>query len=233
MAAFSMMSRLQSGLIAAVGTQAFLSLASLGYASGRLGGISEKFQADHQKNPRRKRVSLPEEAFDAHHYTMVTELIQGMYSGRRTRLGKGGSPPSPILAPGVQWADSATFEDPAAICRGPAEVGEAFRALSASLEPRSLSPPRCVDVEPKGESITLTYALNQQYGVMGRTFELQSLLIVDVQLRQLRDVPESEFLVLKVEEHWNGVPPLSSYLFWMVRRINGMVSYQLTRRFLL
>ena len=208
---------LRSGLTAAVGTQLVLTLASLGYATGHLGTTSSSSVLENHK-------ANSEEVFDAHHYDFVTDFVTGLYAGR------GASTSSRRHHPHVKLADTVTFEDPAARCYGPDEVQEAFRALKY-LEPRSVRPPCCIDVEPQGESIALSYALHQQYYFGGR-LELQSLLVVNVQLRQRRDVPESEFLVLKMEEHWNGIPFWNSYLFRIVRRINGMVSWQLTKRIL-
>jgi hypothetical protein len=207
---------LRSGLTAAVGTQLVLTLASLGYATGHLG------TASNNRSLLLENKANAEEVFDAHHYDFVTEFVTGIYAGR------GASTSS--SHPHVKLADTVTFEDPAARCYGPHEVQEAFRALKY-LEPRSVRPPYCVDVEPQGESIALSYALHQQYYFGGR-LELQSLLVVNVQLRQRKDVPESEFLVLQMEEHWNGIPFWNSYLFRIVRRINGMVSWQLTKRIL-
>lgn len=200
-----LMGSIRSGLTAAVGTQLVLTAASIGYASGKLGlGTPSKLISD-----------KPTEVFDASHYQFVTEFVTRMYAGRG------------MQHPYVKLQENTIFEDPAARCEGGEETQEAFRAL-IHLEPRSLSSPCCVDVQPQGESIALSYALHQQY--LGGRLELPSLLIVTVQLRQRHDIPESEFLVLKMEERWNGIPLIDSYLFWFVRRINGFVSYQVTRR---
>lgn len=210
---------LRSGLTAAVGTQVVLTVASLGYATGRLGGTPSPLLQSSSSSK-----GGPEEVFDAHHYDFVTEFVTGMYAGRGT------SHPYVKLADGDKNSVVVvSFEDPAARSCGAHEVREAFRALKY-LEPRSIRPPCCVDVQPQGESIALSYALDQQY-LDGR-LHLQSLLVIKVQLRQRKDVPESEFLVLQMEEHWNGIPFWNSYLFWIVRRINGMVSWQLTKRIL-
>lgn len=189
-------------LKALVGTHAALTATSLAY--GIFGG--DMTDGD------------PPEVFDAPHYDMVTELVSGMYAGR----GLGNH-----TAPHVKLADTVTFEDPAAICSGPAEVREAFRALTC-IQPKSRSPPRCIDVQPQGDSIALTYVLNQRYAGL---LTVRSLLVVHVKLLQMRDdLAESEFLVTRLEEQWNAVPPLPSLLFWIVRRINGFISYQLTTR---
>jgi hypothetical protein len=189
-------------LKALVGTHAALTATSLAY--GIFGG--DMTDGD------------PPEVYDAHHYDMVTELVSGMYAGRG--LDK-------HTAPRVKLADTVTFEDPAVICSGPTEVREAFRALTY-IQPKSRSPPRCIDVQPQGDSVALTYVLNQQYAGM---LTVRSLLVVHVQLLHWRDdFPDSEFLVTRLEEQWNAVPPLGSLLFWIVRRINGFISYQLTSR---
>ncbi len=198
----NVLTSLRSGFSAAVGTQVVLTLASLGYAT--VGGSPTTLV---QKK----------EVFDAPHYDLVTELVTKMYSGRG------------VSHPYVPLADSVTFEDPAARCCGPEEVREAFRALSC-LTPKAVQPPRCIDVKPQGESIALSYALHQHY--LGGRMELQSVLVVTVQLRQLKHIPESEFLVLQMEELWNGIPLWNSYLFRIVRRINGWVSWHLTRKLL-
>jgi len=198
---------IRSGLTAAVGTQLALTMASLGYASGRLGGTPSPLLA-------RGKSSSEEEVFDALHYDFVTEFVTSMYAGRG------------VSHRYVKLADSVSFEDPAARCSGPDEVREAFRALRY-LKPQSISPPCCVNVQPQGESIALWYALHQHY--LGGRLILPSLLVVTVQLRQLKEVPESEFVVLGMQEQWNGIPLWNSYLFWIVRRINGMVSYPLTK----
>ena len=202
---------LRSGFTAAVGTQFVLTVASIGYACGMMVGGTNR------SNGRLITTSKPEEVFDAHHYSYVTEFVTKMYAGRG------------MSHPYVKMKESMAFEDPAARCLGAHEAQEAFRIL-VHLEPRSMFPPRCVDVKPQGESIALSYALHQQY--LGGRLELPSLLVVTVQLRQRKDVPESEFLVLKMEEQWNGIPLIDSYLFSMVRRINGFISYQMSTRFL-
>ena len=202
---------LRSALTAAVGTQFVLTVASMGYASGIGMAVGN----------RSKLLSIsskpPEEIFDAHHYNYVTEFVTKMYAGRG------------MSHPYVKMKETMAFEDPAARCCGAPEAEEAFRIL-VHLEPRSIFSPRCVDVKPQGESIALSYALHQQY--LGGRIVFPSLLVVTVQLRQRKDIPESEFLVLKMEEQWNGIPLIDSYLFSIVRRINGIISYHISSRFL-
>jgi hypothetical protein len=198
---------IRSSVQAAVATHALLSLASLTYGTGAFGGGSS-LTSDDDKD---------DEVFDAKHYQMVTDLVSDMYSGK----GVSHRPHHVILD------DKVTFEDPAAICSSRKEVQEAFRALQ-SVQPQSRSRPKCINVNPKGESIELTYVLNQRYG--GGWLDVMSLLVVNVQLAQINGTPESKFVVTKLEERWNGVQPLGSYLFWIVRRINGIVSWNLTTR---
>ena len=201
---------LRTGAIIAVGAHVGITVASIAYATGRLGGANaELLLRDDGKGPR-------DEAQNSHHFQIITDLVTNMYAGRGLEH---------ELA---ELDDSVTFADPAAICRGPSEVSEAFRALRY-LNPQSLMKPRCVHIEPKGASIILTYILYQRY--MG-WLSLPSLLVVDVQLKQRPDMPQSGFLVLGLEEQWNGVPLLTTYLNQMVRRLNGIASYRLTRQFL-
>jgi hypothetical protein len=155
------------------------------------------------------------ESFDAKHYDLVTEMVTKMYAGRGA------------YHPHCHLADSVTFEDPAAICKSPDEVRETFRVLKG-LKPKSLSSPKCINVEPRGSSIALTYALHQRYGLL--SVDLRSHLVVEVQLIQMRDLPESEFLITRFEERWNGIPPQNNILLWVTRRINGILSYHLTKR---
>ena len=195
----------RASLQAAVGTHLVLSLASLAHGSGVFKRSSKSSSDDNE-----------EEAFDAFHYQFVTDFVSDMYAGKG------------MTRPHVLLHEKVTFEDPAAICSTPEEVQEAFRALKY-VNPESLSTPKCIDVTPKGESIDLTYRLDQRYAGM---LEVQSLLVVNVQLAQIYGTPESEFVVRKFEERWNGVQPLGTYLFWIVRRMNGLISWNLTSRLL-
>lgn len=213
----SMMASLRSGVVAAVGAQVILTLASVGNATLLA------------TSPSSTHFQQEEEVFDAPHYDYVTEFITKMYSGRGiTRNHNHNRNKQDDNY--VQLGDQVIFTDPAATCQGPHEVREAFRALH-HLTPKSKVPPRCIHVQPQGESIALSYALHQEY--LSGQVVLQSLLFVTVQLRQRKDVPESEFVITHMEELWNGVPLWNSYLFRIVRRINGMASWHLTRSLLL
>ena len=43
------------------------------------------------------------------------------------------------------------------------------------------------------------------------------------------EMPENYFEVTKLEERWNGTEPLGFLPFWISRRINGLISWNLTR----
>jgi hypothetical protein len=195
--------RLRRSLRVLAGTHVGLSLTSIGYGFYYSGGETLHNASN-------------DEVFDARHYDIVTELVTSMYSGRG------------LKHPYCRLAETISFEDSAAICMSPKETQEAFRALRA-VEPQCRSPPKCIHVQPLGSSIALTYALNQRY--LGGWFDLQSLLVMEVELIAIKDQPgESEFLVNKMEERWKGIAPLPTYLFRLPRRINGLLSYQLTSR---
>jgi hypothetical protein len=163
--------------------------------------------------------TFQEESFDAKHYDLVTEFVTGMYS-----FGK-------VLHPHCLLSPTIGFEDPVAVVKSPEELSLLFRALR-KLQPRSLAPPKCIHVEPLGSSIQLTYALHQHYALLD--LELKSHLIIDVELQQRQDVPESDFLVSRIEERWNGrKTSTSNPLLWITKRINGILSYHFTKRAIL
>ena len=188
-----------------------LTLVSLGY-----GTLGHHLPLDWVQSKR--QLLVQDKCFDAKHYHYLTEFIQSLYSGKGVT---GNSSEQQYC----QLDPNTTFEDPAAMCSSPKEVEEAFRAL-AKMQPESFAPPRCVHVEPMGSS----YAMDQTY--LGGTLSLQSLLTVHIQLQTVhtKGFPESQFLITKMEEQWNGVPLLTNYLFWIPRRVNGWFSYQLTSR---
>eukprot|EP00536_Pseudo-nitzschia_multiseries_P008884 jgi/Psemu1/288093/fgenesh1_pg.235_\ len=231
-----------------VGTHVAFSVASIARAG--IGGLP--------KNDTPKGTIEKQECFDAKHYDMVTDWVGRMYRGRGVKSvnnnknnnnscgGNGNGSGGHAKIGGVKLSPTATFEDPAAVCIGEEEVREAFRALRV-LEPVSINPPKCIDVQPQGESIRLTFLLNQQYtlpfpSLSARNsspqqiiIQLRSLLHVTVQLQQMKyaGLPESEFHVTEMNELWYGNPLLWPYrLFYVPRRLNGVVSYYLTSRFL-
>jgi hypothetical protein len=190
-----------------------------------------------------------EECFDAKHYDMVQRFVTRMYNGTGFSKGEDHNNVTNIgsitgynyaddttvedTERGVRMTNAVTFEDPAAICKGIHEVQEAFRALKA-LHPESESPPRCVDVQPLGNSIVLTFVLNQQYQLpLYGALHLRSFLDVTVELQQMKDNPESEFLITRMKESWNGKPLAWPYmLYYPSRRLNGILSYRFTSWFL-
>jgi len=177
-----------------------------------------------------------DECFDAKHYDLVTDFVARMYCGRGIKTsGLQGSSNNLVNNNdiGVKLSPTVSFEDPAAVCVNEEEVQEAFRALR-SLHPVGLSLPKCINVAPLGSAINLTFLLNQQYTLpYGRPLNLRSLLTVTVQLRQMQDIAESEFIVTSMKELWCGNPLIQPYLlFYIPRRLNGIISYYLTSRLL-
>jgi hypothetical protein len=191
-----------------------------------------------------------EECFDAGHYVMVQHFISRMYQGETDLLAHHNHTKDVIsvgsvaekecmndvkhsVIEGVRLASSAIFEDPAAVCRGLDEIREAFRALK-SLHPISLSPPKCINVEPLGETIRLTYSLHQQYALPWYgSMALPSIVHVTVQLHNIKELAESELRILQIQELWGSKPLAWPYLLYFpFRRLNGMLSYQLSSRIL-
>lgn len=227
-----------------VGTHVAFTVASITRAG--IGGL----QSNSNKKDISKGGGEEEECFDAKHYDLVTDFVGRIYRGRgmkslddcknKNKSNDTGSKRVDNII-GVKLAPTVTFEDPAAVCVSEEEVREAFRALRA-LEPVSLSPPRCINVQPRGDSITLTFLLNQQYTLhvplllyssRPPQLSIRSLLTVTVQLQQMQDLglPESEFLITEMKELWYGNPLLWPYLlFYVPRRLNGIISYYLTSR---
>lgn len=149
------------------------------------------------------------EAFDAPHYQLVQDYIISLYSPQQSHGSN--------KKIGVILSESATWEDPKCIFQGAAEIRQAFRIPFQDTVGR---PIRCVNVEPKGKSIDLTFALPYQNS------DKKSLLVATVEMHQMEDSPEfNEFLITKLEERWNGVPLFQSLLFWIVRRINGVTAF--------
>lgn len=146
------------------------------------------------------------EVFDAAHYLLVQDYVTALYSNSTRE--------SP--ATGVKLADSATWEDPKAIFEGPTEIRQAFRIPTQD----TVASARCVNVEPQGKVIVLSYALPYQNDGG------KSILVVTVEMHQMKDSPEfNEFVITKMEEQWNGIPLFQSMLFWIVRRVNGIAAF--------
>jgi hypothetical protein len=201
-----------------VSTQTLMTLTSIAYSAfgGRWLGRTK-----HQKL---LDSDTSNEVPDAAWYQTVTDLVTDMYSG------KGATARQPERGV-ARLASDASFEDPAAICNSQSEIEEAFRALQWA-HPTPISRPKLVDVVPKGETIQLIYSLHQQYTIFLANLQVRSLLVVDVNLKQLKDTPHySELEVTRIEEQWNGVKPLG-FAFWFPRRFNGILSYYTTSNLL-
>lgn len=195
-----------------VSTHSLLTLTSIGY------GMFGEYLMDKKSRKRNE-----EEVFDANWYQMATDLVIDMYSGK-------GATARQHQTGVARLSEDVTFEDPAAICYTKEEVEEAFRALHFA-HPKCLSPPKLVNVVPMGDTIQLTYSLHQRYAV-GINLNVKSLLILDVNLKHLPDLPYySELEVTRIEERWNAVKPLG-FAFYVPRRINGLLSYYITSNIL-
>ena len=227
-----------------VGTHIAFSVASIARAG--IGGLQNNNDGSATTTTSVAGKGEIKECFDAKHYDLMTDFVTRIYRGRGIKsIGSNSSNSRNFndIITGVRLAPTVTFEDPAAICVSEEEVREAFRALEV-LDPVSLSPPICINVEPRGDSIDLTFQLNQQYtlplslplfSIRPPQVRLRSVLTVTVQLQQMKAIglPESEFLVTDMKELWYGNPLMWPYqLFYIPRRLNGIISYHLTSRFL-
>jgi len=243
------MHRAGSVVTTLVGTHLAVSVASIARATlfGKTSGRTND-KDDSSNTTHAALLARTTESFDANHYAMLTEFVSKLYSidnGQQKKT-KSASSSSPSLLQqassswgainlnGVRLAPTAGFEDPAAICVGKSEIEEAFEALTKTLHPTHVNPPICVDVQPQGDSIDVWYKLDQHYSSGSFSIKLVSLLTVTVQLEPLEDVPEeSEFVVTEMKEYWHGNPFMwPQFLFYPSKRLNGIVSYQLTSRFL-
>jgi hypothetical protein len=108
------------------------------------------------------------------------------------------------------------FEDPVAKCVGIAETSEAFRALRV-CKPEHVSEPWIASSDGQKTVVRL----HQRYF---------GWLVV----RSVLHVQQEDSLIARIEERWKGVPlvafpelPVDFPSF--CRRLNGIVSYQLTR----
>ena len=111
------------------------------------------------------------------------------------------------------FAETCTFEDPAAICRGYSEIEEAFRALRA-LEPLPIEQ-RAIKV--KGDVVSFDSLV--QYKIGGYTTKLPSTIIVQ---------DDGHGKICSITELWNHNSLIP--LLQISRRLNGIVSYQVTKR---
>ena len=139
----------------------------------------------------------------------------------------------------VKLAKDATFEDAAAICRGPEEIAEAFRALRVARpefvrHPHRISLEQCTGgAAAASPRCIVTYYMHQRYAGL---LTVKSLLRITVDIsgatgdKGKKDVSggTSSVQVEKMEEQWNGVEPINLAPFRISRRINGMLSWWLT-----
>jgi len=133
---------------------------------------------------------------------VLTKVVQQMYA-----RGKVDAP---------MFTEDVTFEDPAAICVGHNEVAEAFRALKV-LQPKLLDPPT---VTPSGSVYVAD--LHNEYLLRNKAVVLRSSLFITVG-------PDGR--IVHLEERWNHRPLLDVAPVRWARRVNGVLSYSLTRFF--
>lgn len=147
----------------------------------------------------------PAVAVDPDRLSRVEKTLSAMYTA-----GKSG----PLCRD--QFQEICTFEDPAASCEGFEEIAEAFRAL-AFLNPEPISRRLASAEEPD----LMTFDSRQRYIIAGRPIELVSTLVVRA---------DDTGRLSSIQELWHHhplLPPLS-----LTRRLNGIVSFQLTKRLL-
>lgn len=135
-------------------------------------------------------------------------VVAAMYSGRG-------------LDPAV-CTETVVFEDPIACCVGRAEVCEAFRALSAVCSPVSIVRPLAVVVDrgSTDDAGAIELLLNQQY--FGGAVRLRSTVVI---------LLASDGRVDRFEERWNGALLVENPAVHHARRLNGLLSYAFTSRF--
>ena len=121
--------------------------------------------------------------------------------------------------PAEHFAAQVVFEDPVAKCIGLAEVKEAFRALIICSPEAIAKPWLVVNTGQEREFERVYVGLHQRYfGFL----EVRSIAVVDFE-----QGPKG--LVKRVEERWNGHGLVDWTIFGIVRRMNGIISYGLTR----
>jgi hypothetical protein len=117
--------------------------------------------------------------------------------------------------------DDVEFEDPVASCKGKAEVLEAFRALGVACSPHSLSPPttQCANMDSGGRDTVLMDLSQEYFGFL----RVRSTVAVQM---------ANDGRICRFEERWNSATLLPSIPFGVSRRLNGLLSYAVTRRVL-
>eukprot|EP00466_Bigelowiella_natans_P015860 jgi/Bigna1/67799/fgenesh1_pg.4_\ len=111
------------------------------------------------------------------------------------------------------------FEDPAAKVVGEPEVREAFRALCV-MKPKTLAF-EIVEERETSDSTIFEIDLWQRYN-------LGSYLPFEVYSRLSVEASRSDSAICRIEERWQNGSLLHVPPFGVVRRINGIASYNLT-----
>ena len=112
------------------------------------------------------------------------------------------------------FSPSVVFTDPAAETRGVAELAEAFRALQI-MKPVNEEFNFVAHHEPGCACVDLW----QRYTIFGRPFKLYSRVLAR---------HDAAGRIESIREWWRGVPLSDAALLAIARRVNGVISYQLT-----
>jgi hypothetical protein len=110
--------------------------------------------------------------------------------------------------------DDIVFEDPVAKCSGLVEVSECFRSLKA-INPIPLSQPQAY----KGKNGTTVITLHQKYFNFVR---VESSLVLTM---------AEDGKICSIVERWNHAPLADLLAVRFARRVNGVLSYAITSRF--
>ena len=108
-----------------------------------------------------------------------------------------------------------TFRDPVVICQGIDEVREAFRALKV-MSPKIVEEPKLFVGSDNKE---LLIELKTSY-ICIKPFTVNSICVIKT---------DEDGNIETIEERWNFVPLIDRPLFKWSKRLNGLISYGLTR----
>ena len=134
--------------------------------------------------------------------TVVLKLIKDLYSGKG--------------ADKDMCCSNIVFRDPVAICEGIEEVCEAFRALKV-MSPTLIEDPKLMYINDSNNNQFIE--VKTKYTII-KSFSVHSICVVET---------DKEGKVLSIEERWNSIPLLNFPPFTWAKRINGIVSYAITR----
>ena len=115
----------------------------------------------------------------------------------------------------AKFSTEVIFRDPVAICEGIDEVAEAFRALKV-ISPKIMEEPKLF----LGRSDKELYVkIRTSYNCI-KPFTVNSMCIIET---------GEDGNIISIEELWNFVPLIDNSFFMWSKRLNGLISYRLTR----